>query len=63
MMLLLLLLNQYFRTCFFVLGLIANTSKGCIILKEYGWETPFLPYNKIVNYCVPLDTSKLLKVN
>jgi hypothetical protein len=49
-------------TCFFVLGLIANTSKGCIILKEYGWETPFLPYNKIVNYCVPLDTSRFLKI-
>jgi len=49
-------------TCFFVLGLIANTSKGCIILKEYGWETPFLPYNQIVNYCVPLDTSRFLKI-
>jgi len=49
-------------TCFFVLGLIAKTSKGCLILKDYGWETPFLPYNKVVNYCVPYDTTKFLKI-
>lgn len=49
-------------TCFFVLGLIANTSKGCIKLKECGWETPFLPYNQVVSYCVPRETSKFLKI-
>jgi len=49
-------------TCFFVLGLIANTSKGCIILKEYGWETPFLPYNQVISYCVPRESSRFLKI-
>ncbi|OUM70128.1 hypothetical protein PIROE2DRAFT_37632, partial [Piromyces sp. E2] len=49
-------------TCFFILGLIANTSKGCIILKEYGWETPFLPYDKVISYCIPRESSRFLKI-
>jgi len=49
-------------TCFFVLGLISNTSEGCIILKDFGWETPFLPYNKVVSYCVPRKSSRFLKI-
>jgi len=49
-------------TCFFILGLIAKTSKGCMILKECGWETPFLPYDQVISYCIPRESSRFLKI-
>jgi len=33
-----------------------------MILKECGWETPFLPYDQVISYCIPRESSRFLKV-
>lgn len=52
----------YFRTCYFVLGLIAKTQQGVELLGEIGWESVVSPNGESEGLCVPLNLSRFLTV-
>ena len=55
----------YFRTAFYVLGLIASTEKGASLLGHFGWETVRRAHNELWAVvldeanAVPLETGRL----
>lgn len=54
--------NNVFRTCYYVLGLIAKTQQGVELLGEIGWESVVSPNGEPEGLCVPLNLSRFLTV-
>lgn len=52
-----------YRTCYYVLGLIAKTQQGVELLGEIGWESVVSPNGEPEGLCVPLNLSRFLTVS
>jgi Rapamycin-insensitive companion of mTOR, domain 5 len=55
--------NILFRTCYYVLGLIAKTEQGVEILGELGWEGVVSPNGVVEGLCVPVNLREFLSVS
>jgi rapamycin-insensitive companion of mTOR len=54
--------QNYHRTCFFVIGLIASTEQGAEILSDYGWSAATTSLGDPTGICVPEDIGKFMTV-
>jgi len=54
------LIKSYGRTCFYALGMMGKSLRGCKLLESVGWESP----SDSINLCVPAnpESSNFFKV-
>lgn len=52
-----------FSTCFFVLGLIASSIEGAVLLESCNWNVAYTPVGTPTGYCLPAELNTLIYVS
>jgi rapamycin-insensitive companion of mTOR len=54
--------KSFYRTCFFVLGLISSTTLGAEVLDDYGWEATTSPLGMPTGLAIPMNVQEFVSV-
>lgn len=55
--------HAHLSTCFFVLGLIASSIEGAVLLESCDWNVAYTPVGTPTGYCLPSDLDHLVHVS